>query len=475
MFQFSSQAVWNYNLENRADCENNDVCCGDDEENCEQYQSYYYGQYGICCQLTAMYISTLVYFLIMTILEAKFTSKWSEKRLVYLNKNLTGSEEENINVLQEYQRILNVYTEEQKRPKEMLEMYNTNANVDFYLVNRVKKMYNLIRVVKGVSFGLNRGDCLGILGNKGSGKTIMFRVLTGMSPVNTGGARIYANDRFYYLYKNYKRYLRFIGFCPQNNTLIEILTGRELLHFFAKIRGVTSDTRLEVTKWINLIGLEDCADNLCRDYSHGNKRKLSIGIALVGAPLIVMLDEPTTGLDPISRKRIWKVIKTVQNQTMKPCIILSSSNVEECEALCNKMVILVNGQFKSLGTMSNIKEEYATGFIIKIKLSIHLMSVLKTSTEDISNNGEPAPDDKAINLLVNDCRQTFVGCITREDKYIGVINYHVKDRTKKWNDIFKEMKELKNKHTIIEDYDISEATLEDAFVTMSESNKSRLI
>jgi len=106
-----------------------------------------------------------------------------------------------------------------------------------------------------------------------------------------------------------------IGYCPQFDSIIEVLTGREMLSLFAHIRGVPASQRKdEINKWLDFVGLQQYADRKCGSYSGGNKRKLNVAQSLVGDPPIIFLDEPSTGVDPVARRRLWNAIMGIKKR-----------------------------------------------------------------------------------------------------------------------------------------------------------------
>lgn len=147
-----------------------------------------------------------------------------------------------------------------------------------------------------------------------------------------------------------------LGYCPQTNALDPYLTPTEHLAFFARLDGLTGkglhDT---VVKNIDRLGLEIHRDKLSSALSGGNKRKLNTALALVGEPRLVLLDEPTSGMDPRARRFLWQC---VQNCVMEGrCVILTSHSMEECQSLCTRLSILVNGRFRCLGTCQHLKKK----------------------------------------------------------------------------------------------------------------------
>lgn len=151
-----------------------------------------------------------------------------------------------------------------------------------------------------------------------------------------------------------------IGYCPQFDALIEDLTGREILRMFCLIRGVkhTNINSLSL-KLANELNFIKHIDKKVSEYSGGNKRKLSTAVALIGNPSVVYLDEPTTGMDPGAKRQLWNMICKIRESGKT--IILTSHSMEECEALCTKLAIMVNGEFKCIGSTQYLKNKFSKG------------------------------------------------------------------------------------------------------------------
>jgi ATP-binding cassette, subfamily A (ABC1), member 3 len=189
-----------------------------------------------------------------------------------------------------------------------------------------------------------------------SGKTTTFKMITGDETIDAGSIIINGKD----LNENLRQAQQQMGYCPQFDALIDLLTGEETLYMFARLRGVQSHLISHiVNSLIELMNLRKHARKPVYAYSGGNKRKLSAAVSLIGDPAIVFLDEPTTGMDPKARRHFWNAIAQFRDHG-KP-IILTSHSMEECEALCTRLAIMVNGRFKCLGSIQHLKSKFGAG------------------------------------------------------------------------------------------------------------------
>jgi len=188
-------------------------------------------------------------------------------------------------------------------------------------------------------------------------------MLTGDELPSAGTARLGPNGGFDIIAQP-ASVRKLMGYCPQHDALHLKLTGRETLQFYGRLRGIPEE-RLTgmVNNLIERLSLGDYADREAGKYSGGNKRKLSVGIALIGNPPIVFLDEPTTGIDPVSRRYMWDFI----SETMaKRAVILTTHSMEECEALCSRIGIIGNGQLCCIGTSQHLKQRFGRGLQLHI-------------------------------------------------------------------------------------------------------------
>ncbi|XP_068958059.1 phospholipid-transporting ATPase ABCA7 [Petaurus breviceps papuanus] len=158
-----------------------------------------------------------------------------------------------------------------------------------------------------------------------------------------------------------------MGYCPQFDAITELLTGREHLEFFSRLRGVPEGEVAQVAQLgLTRLGLLQYADQPSGGYSGGNKRKLSTAIALVGGPPVIFLDEPTTGMDPRARRFLWNSVLGVVKEGRS--VVLTSHSMEECEALCTRLAIMVNGRFRCLGSAQHLKNRFGEGYTVSLRV-----------------------------------------------------------------------------------------------------------
>lgn len=166
------------------------------------------------------------------------------------------------------------------------------------------------------------------------------------------------------------QFLQQIGYCPQFDALMGDLTGIEMMQLMGRLRGMKeSQLKKTIPSLVDHIGLTECAQRPSSTYSGGNRRKLSTAMALIGEPALVFLDEPTSGVDPASRRRVWGAV----NQAVAggQSVLLTSHSMEECEALCSRIIIMSRGTLRCVGTSGHLKAKFGQGYSLQVKLRTH--------------------------------------------------------------------------------------------------------
>lgn len=220
------------------------------------------------------------------------------------------------------------------------------------------------RAVRGVSTAVMPGETYGLLGVNGAGKTTTLGVLTGDIAPTSGEAYVAGNDITGVTPGGVAAARKNIGFCPQVDPLLDLMTGRETLRLFGRLRGI-QESKLEnvVSMLLDHLTLTPHAEKPSQSYSGGNKRKLSLGIALIGDPKVLFIDEASSGMDPSARRKTWRLIEQAA-QTRS--VIITSHSMEEVEALCTRVSIMVKGQFLCLGSVQHLKSKYLDGYIVEV-------------------------------------------------------------------------------------------------------------
>ena len=226
----------------------------------------------------------------------------------------------------------------------------TRSPVMIEVVDLVKS-FGDHKAVDRVSFSVQQGEVFGLLGPNGAGKSTIIKILTTLLPLTSGRASVVGFD----VTKQPMSVRCRIGYVPQALSADGTLTGYENLMVFAKLYDLPHSTRdSKVRQVLSLMGLEDAADKMVRTYSGGMIRRLEVGQAMLHQPMVLFLDEPTVGLDPVARKAVWEHLTQLRQQTGMT-ICLTTHYMEEADSLCDRIAILHLGHTMALGSPDELK------------------------------------------------------------------------------------------------------------------------
>lgn len=209
-------------------------------------------------------------------------------------------------------------------------------------VQNKSKSYGQLKALKDVSFEVKPGELFGLIGPDGAGKTTLFRILTTLLYADTGTAHVAQYD----VVNSYKEIRNSIGYMPGRFSLYQDLTVEENLNFFATIFGTTIEENYELIKDI-YVQIEPFRDRRAGKLSGGMKQKLALSCALIHKPKVLFLDEPTTGVDPVSRKEFWEMLKRLQKKGIT--ILVSTPYMDEA-ALCDRIALIQEGTILKIDT-----------------------------------------------------------------------------------------------------------------------------
>ena len=218
---------------------------------------------------------------------------------------------------------------------------------------------NKVRAINHLHLGLEPNEKFGLLGFNGSGKTTTFKAITNEIATDFGTINLFGYDT-----KKQFNYIRtIIGYCPQINPLFDFMKVREIIQFYSKLKTCNETPEVVCEKF----GLSKYLDTYTVNLSGGNKRKLTFAIAMMNRPTLLLLDEPSTGVDPESRRIMWKNINELSNSGHKYNMILTTHSMEEAEILCDTVSWFRAGNFITLGNPEKLKLRYSAGYKLHIK------------------------------------------------------------------------------------------------------------
>ncbi|MDI5972487.1 ATP-binding cassette domain-containing protein [Streptomyces sp. SL13] len=209
------------------------------------------------------------------------------------------------------------------------------------------------RAVDGVDLRVGAGEVFGLLGPNGAGKTTVIRCMTTLLPVPSGKVTVFGHDAA----KEAMAVRRLLGYVPQQLSADGGLTGRENVTLFARVFDVSRKERAaRVQQALEAVDLLESADRLAKTYSGGMVRRLELAQALVSAPRLLMLDEPTIGLDPIARTSVWEHIDAVRRATGMT-VLVTTHYMDEADQYCDRVALMHRGRIRALGTPGELKAD----------------------------------------------------------------------------------------------------------------------
>ncbi|CAG2109717.1 unnamed protein product, partial [Medioppia subpectinata] len=395
--------------------------------------------------------SGIVFLLILWLIEGNFEKilyafeKYRKKPRIQNNSTILAMNNENIVEDRDV-------SDERRRVVDLTNNFSLLTK-DAIVVKELSKTFGKLipfRAVNQLSFSVRKEECFGLLGVNGAGKTTTFRMLTGDETLSAGNAWIDGLS----LRQELKEFQKRIGYCPQFDALLSKMTGKETLYMFCRLRGM-KERAIEsyVRDLVEMVDLQQHVNKCTQQYSGGNKRKLSLAIALCAAPPVIFLDEPTSGVDPSARRKIWATLSSLQEK-YGSAFILTSHSMEECEALCARVAIMVNGQFQCLGSVQHLRSKFGQGFTVMAKLKREFADDPQYMREIQLRFHERLPS-----ALLKDAHQ----CL---------LHYHITDASTKWSQMFAIMERMKAEFCF-EDYVISDTTFEQIFLSFARKQRQQ--
>ncbi|EHB07722.1 ATP-binding cassette sub-family A member 9 [Heterocephalus glaber] len=309
-------------------------------------------------------------------------------------------------------------------------------------IKNLKKEYKgqceKVEALKGLVLDIYEGQITVLLGHSGAGKTTLLNLLSGLSLPTSGSITIYNHTLSEMA--DFETVSKLIGVCPQSNVQFGFLTVKENLRLFAKVKGILPhEVEQEVQQILRYLEMENIQDILAENLSGGQKRKLTFGIAILGDPQVLLLDELTAGLDPLSRHHLWNFLKERKSDRV---ILFSTQFMDEADILADRKVLISHGRLKCAGSSLFLKKRWGIGY----HLSLHLNEMC---------------DPKSVTSLVKQHIPDAKLTEQSEEKLVYILPL---ERTNKFPDLYRDLDRCPNKG--IENYGVSMTTLNEVFLKL---------
>ncbi|QDZ70395.1 ABC transporter ATP-binding protein [Pediococcus pentosaceus] len=217
-------------------------------------------------------------------------------------------------------------------------------------LKNIAKSFGKQNVLKKINLNVQQGQIVGLIGPSGSGKSTITKIALGMEEADKGIAKIFEAKM------PNRKLLSKIGYMAQTDALYMTLTGFENLKFYAKMKGIkSSELQLQIDHVAEVVDLKDALNKRVEGYSGGMMRRLSLGIALLGNPKLLILDEPTVGIDPALRRKIWRELKRIKNSGQS--ILITTHVMDEAEQV-DEVALILDGNVIALDSPKNLKRQY---------------------------------------------------------------------------------------------------------------------
>ncbi len=251
----------------------------------------------------------------------------------------------------------------------------------------LRKSFGEFEAVRGIDVDVRRGEAFGFLGPNGAGKSSTMRMVAAVSPVSAGTLRILGLDPA----TDGPQIRARIGVCPQEDTLDTELTVRENLYIYGRYFGLPrKEVRSRVDELLEFVQLTEKAGAMVEDLSGGMKRRLTIARSLINRPELLLLDEPTTGLDPQARHVVWDRLFRLRQQGVT--LVLTSHYMDEVEQLCSRLVVMDKGVIVAEGSPLDLIAEHSTREVAELRFAVGENEASAAKVEDLADRVEVLPD-----------------------------------------------------------------------------------
>lgn len=338
------------------------------------YRTYYdiisegYGMELTFLVFLAPFLHFIIFVFILRCLECKLGKKTMRKDPIFrisprsseAHQNPENLEGEDEDVQMERARTANALTSPNLEEKPVIIASCLRKEYAYKKKCFSKKKKKI--ATRNISFCVRKGEILGLLGHNGAGKSTSIKMITGDTKPSAGQVLLKGSSR--------GDTLGFLGYCPQEDALWPSLTVRQHLEVFAAVKGLKkAEANIAISRLADALKLQDQLKAPVKTLSEGIKRKLCFALSILGSPSVVLLDEPSTGMDPEGQQQMWQAIRATFRNTERGAI-LTTHYMSEAEAVCDRVAIMVSGRLRCIGSIQHLKSKFGKEYLLEMKLKM---------------------------------------------------------------------------------------------------------
>ncbi|XP_018424540.1 PREDICTED: ATP-binding cassette sub-family A member 10-like [Nanorana parkeri] len=416
------------------------------------FYPFVYGQLAISLLPLQPYVQVVIFWGLLWFLEWRIGSRSLKQDPVFrftkrehpFTQNPEELDDADEEVLAEKERVNALKTTDraEERPAILVDSLRKEFEEKSGTCGCIKKKKKRT-AVSHTSFCVKKGEVLGLLGPNGAGKTTSVLILAGeMKP--TAGQVVLGNAGD----SRGTEESGSLGYCPQNNPLWPNLTVKEHLEIYAAVKGMKKeDANYAIKRVSEALEMKDHLNKPAKKLSAGVSRKVCFAISMLGNPTIALLDEPSTGLDPKGQQRLWRAIRAAFKNKERGAI-LTTHYMEEAEAVCDRVAIMVSGKLRCIGSIQHLKSKYGKGYLLEIKLK----------------------DTQLVDVIHQEVLRLFPQA-ARQDRFSSLLVYKIPmDNVRSLSQAFLQLENAKQAYDM-EEYSFSQSTLEQVFLELAKEQE----
>lgn len=425
--------------------------CNSDVDYCFYKNSgssiFMFGPFGVMGEISMMFICGSIFWFLIYRMENEVENLILEDVMTQNEPDLLVQKSKTVLT---YNRLVDPNVEkEEQNIKDFFYGSRTVKKIENspLIVYSLKKKYDDVRVVDGVSFAVEKGECFGILGISGSGRTTLLKMLA--TEIAPSEGSIIIGD--YELTKHLKFYRKMIGYAPQHAIFYKKLTVTELLNLHANMRGLVGDkAHLEVNLIIETLYLKRDCNILIGKLDPVARRKLAIGIAFMGSPQVVLLDEP---LNEFVGEEKLRIMTGIDQLIRGSCVVATFTQIDDCKGFSNRMTIMTHGELKCIGSPTELMTTYGEGYFLVMK-----MKVILGIGDEKEKKFEKTEYDLEEQKITKSLEKSFPKTVFLKSRHQNLLQYHIVSGSSSREYVFKVTEEIKDEFRL-DDYFVTDANL----------------